>query len=181
MLIGTSGQACSFTEEVVRNAARHCEHPVILPMSNPTDISEATPADIMKWTDGAALVATGSPFDPVEIGGEKRRIGQANNVFVFPGIGLGTIVSGATEITGSMIGASSTALAHALEESTIEERCLMPQVEELWSICGIVGLAVAKQAIADGVATFRDLDALEQRIKEYRWKPEYPEVLKADD
>ena len=181
VLIGTSGQAGSFTEEVVRTAARHSEHPVIMPMSNPTDISEATPAEIMKWTDGAALVATGSPFDPVEVGGEKRRIGQANNVFVFPGIGLGTIVSGATEITGSMIGASSTALAHALEESTIEERCLMPQVEELWNICGIVGLAVAKQAIVDGVATFTDIDALEQRINEYRWKPEYPEVLKAGD
>jgi len=181
VLIGTSGQAGSFTEEVVRNAARHSEHPVILPMSNPTDISEATPADIMKWTDGAALVATGSPFDPVEVGGEKRRIGQANNVFVFPGIGLGTIVSGATEITGSMIGASSMALAHALEESTIEERCLMPVVDELWNICGIVGLAVAQQAIADGVATFTDADALEQRIAEYRWKPEYPEVLKAGD
>lgn len=181
VLIGTSGQAGSFTEEVVRSAARHSEHPVILPMSNPTDISEATPADIMKWTDGAALVATGSPFDPVEVGGEKRRIGQANNVFVFPGIGLGTIVSGATEITGSMIGASSTALAHALEESTIEERCLMPQVDELWNICGIVGLAVAQQAIADGVATFTDANALEERIGEYRWKPEYPEVLKVGD
>lgn len=181
VLIGTSGQAGSFTEEVVRSAARHSEHPVILPMSNPTDISEATPADIMKWTDGAALVATGSPFDPVEVDGEKRRIGQANNVFVFPGIGLGTIVSGATEITGSMIGASSTALAHALEESTIEERCLMPQVDELWNICGIVGLAVAQQAIADGVATFTDANALEERIGEYRWKPEYPEVLKVGD
>jgi len=181
VLIGTSGQAGSFTEEVVRNAARHSEHPVILPMSNPTDISEATPADIMKWTDGAALVATGSPFDPVEVGGEKRRIGQANNVFVFPGIGLGTIVSGATEITGSMIGASSTALAHALEESTIEERCLMPEVNSLWDICGIVGLAVAKQAAKDGVATFTDVDAMEERINAYRWKPEYPEILKEGD
>ena len=154
---------------------------MILPMSNPTDISEATPADIMKWTDGKALVATGSPFDPVEIGDEKRRIGQANNVFVFPGIGLGTIVSGATEITGSMIGASSTALAHALESSMIEERCLMPEVNSLWDICGIVGLAVAKQAVEDGVATFTDVDAMEQCINDYRWKPEYPEILKACD
>ncbi|HSM30288.1 MAG TPA: NAD-dependent malic enzyme [Woeseiaceae bacterium] len=181
VLIGTSGQAGSFAEEVVRTAARHSRHPVILPMSNPTDISEATPADIMKWTDGSALVATGSPFDPVEVGGEKRRIGQANNVFVFPGIGLGTIVSGATEITGSMIGASSTALAHALEDDTIGERCLMPKVNRLWDICGAVGLAVAKQAIADGVATFTDVDALEQRVNEYRWKPEYPEILKEGD
>jgi len=181
VLIGTSGQAGSFTEEVVRTAAKHSRHPVILPMSNPTDISEATPVDIMKWTDGRALVATGSPFDPVDVGGEKRRIGQANNVFVFPGIGLGTIVSGATEITGSMIGASSTALAHALEDDTIGERCLMPKVDRLWDICGIVGLAVAKQAIADGVATFTDIDALERRVDEYRWKPEYPEILKEGD
>jgi malate dehydrogenase (oxaloacetate-decarboxylating) len=178
VLIGTSGQAGCFTEDVVRNAARHSEHPVIMPLSNPTDITEAKPVDIMKWTDGAALVATGSPFDPVDVGGEKRRIGQANNVFVFPGIGLGAIVSGATEITGSMIGASSTALAHALEDSTIEERCLMPEVNSLWDICGIVGLAVAKQAIADGVATFTDVDKLEARLDEYRWKPEYPEILK---
>ncbi|MGI9223029.1 MAG: oxaloacetate-decarboxylating malate dehydrogenase, partial [Woeseiaceae bacterium] len=137
VLIGTSGQAGSFSEDVVRGMAAHTEHPVILPMSNPTDISEATPADIMKWTDGKALVATGSPFDPVDIGGEKRRIGQANNVFVFPGIGLGAIVSGATEITGAMIGASSTALAHALEDEAIADRCLMPVVDRLWEVCGI--------------------------------------------
>jgi malate dehydrogenase (oxaloacetate-decarboxylating) len=157
--------------------AAHTEHPVILPMSNPTDISEATPADIMEWTNGRALVATGSPFDPVDVGGEQRRIGQANNVFVFPGIGLGAIVSGATEITGAMIGASSTALAHALEDHVIADRCLMPQVDELWQICGIVGLAVAKQAVADGVATFTDVDALEERIASYRWRPEYPEII----
>jgi malate dehydrogenase (oxaloacetate-decarboxylating) len=177
VLIGTSGQAGSFSEEVVRAMAAHSEHPVILPMSNPTDISEATPADIMKWTNGTALVATGSPFDPVDVGGEQRRIGQANNVFVFPGIGLGAIVSGATEITGAMIGASSTALAHALEDHVIADRCLMPQVDELWEICGIVGLAVAKQAVADGVATFTDVDALEERIANYRWRPEYPEII----
>ena len=177
VLIGASGQAGSFSEEVVRAMAAHTEHPVILPMSNPTDISEATPADIMKWTDGRALVATGSPFDPVDVGGEQRRIGQANNVFVFPGIGLGAIVSGATEITGAMIGASSTALAHALEDHVIADRCLMPQVDELWQICGIVGLAVAKQAVADGVATFTDVDALEERIASYRWRPEYPEII----
>ena len=152
-----------------------------MPLSNQTDIRVAKPVDIMKWTDGKALVATGSPFAPVDIGGEKRRIGQANNVFVFPGIGLGAIVSGATEITGSMIGASSTAVAQALEESTIEERCLMPKVNELWNICGIVGLAVAKQAVNDGVATFTDVDALEERLNAYRWEPRYPEVLKAGD
>ena len=179
VLIGTSGQAGCFTEEVVRAMARNTEQPVIMPMSNPTVITEATPEDILRWTDGKALVATGSPFAPVNIGGEEHRIGQANNVFVFPGIGLGTIISGATEITDAMIGASSTALAHALKDEELEHRCLMPEVGRLWEVCGIVGLAVAKQAIADGVATFTKVDALESKIKTYRWKPRYPEILGA--
>ena len=177
VLIGTSGQAGCFTEEVVRAMARNTEQPVIMPMSNPTVIAEATPEDILRWTDGKALVATGSPFAPVNISGEEHRIGQANNVFVFPGIGLGAIISGATEITDAMIGASSTALAHALKDEELEHRCLMPEVGRLWEVCGIVGLAVAKQAIADGVATYTKVDALERKIEAYRWKPRYPEIL----
>ncbi len=178
VLIGTSGQGGSFTEEVVRAMAANTEQPVILPMSNPTKITEATPADILEWTDGKALVATGSPFDPVDVKGEQRKIGQANNVFVFPGIGLGTIISGASEITDAMIGASSVALAHALRDDELEHRCLMPEVNRLWEVCGIVALAVAKQAIADGVASFTDTAELESRIAAYRWKPAYPEIVR---
>jgi len=178
VLIGTSGQGGSFTEEVIRAMAANTEQPVILPMSNPTKITEATPADILKWTDGKALVATGSPFDPVDVKGEQRKIGQANNVFVFPGIGLGTIISGASEITDAMIGASSVALAHALRDDELEHRCLMPEVNRLWEVCGIIALAVAKQAIADGVASFTDTAELESRIAAYRWKPAYPEIVR---
>ena len=178
VLIGTSGQGGSFTKEVVCAMAANAEQPVILPMSNPTAICEASPANILKWTDGKALVATGSPFAPVNVNGEERKIVQANNVFVFPGIGLGTIISGASEITDAMIGASSTALANSLTDYELEHHCLMPEVKRLWEICGIVGLAVARQAIEDGVATFTDAGALESRIEEYRWKPHYPEIVR---
>jgi malic enzyme len=177
VLIGTSGQAGTFTEGVCRAMAANAEQPVILPLSNPTDISEGKPADIMAWTDGRALVATGSPFDPVEIDGKLCRVGQANNVFIFPGVGLGAIVSGARLVTEKMIGASSTALAKCLRDEELDQRCLMPKVDRLWEVCGVVGLAVARQAIEDGVATFTDVDALQQRIEEYRWEPRYPEII----
>jgi malic enzyme len=177
VLIGTSGQANSFSEEVVRAMAANTEQPVILPMSNPTAICEGIPKDILAWTDGKALVATGSPFDPVDTPTGPRRIGQANNVFVFPGIGLGAIVSDATEITATMIAASSRALAEALGEDEIKAGCLMPEVSRLWDVCGVVALAVAEQAIEDGVAKFTDASALPDKIAAYRWLPRYPEIV----
>jgi len=180
VLIGTSGQANSFNENVVKAMAANTEQPVILPMSNPTSICEGSPADILAWTDGKALVATGSPFEPVDTPTGPRRIGQANNVFVFPGIGLGAIVSNATEITTTMIAASSRALAEALGEDEIKDGCLMPEVSRLWDVCGLVALAVARQAIEDGVAQFTDASALPDRIAAYRWLPEYPEIVITD-
>ncbi|MDX2411921.1 MAG: NAD-dependent malic enzyme [Woeseiaceae bacterium] len=180
VLIGTSGQGGSFTEEIVKAMSANTEHPVILPMSNPTSISEGVPQDIYDWSNGKALIATGSPFDPVETSDGPRRIGQANNVFVFPGIGLGAIVSGATEITSTMIAASSRALAAALSEDEISSGCLMPEVSRLWEICGDVALAVARQAIEDGVARFTQIDQLESKIAENRWEPKYPEIVTAD-
>ncbi|MDH3274858.1 MAG: NAD-dependent malic enzyme [Gammaproteobacteria bacterium] len=180
VLIGTSGQGGSFTEEIVKAMSANTEHPVILPMSNPTSISEGIPQDIYDWSNGKALIATGSPFDPIETGEGPRRIGQANNVFVFPGIGLGTIVSGASEITSTMIAASSRALAAALSEDEISNGCLMPEVSRLWEVCGDVALAVARQAIADGVARFTQIDQLESKIAENRWEPRYPEIVRPD-
>ena len=177
VLIGTSGQGGSFTEDTVRAMAANTEQPVILPMSNPTSICEGNPQDILDWTDGRALVATGSPFDPADTSDGKRRIGQANNVFVFPGIGLGAIVSGATEITTTMIAASSRALAETLSDDDVESQCLVPEVSRLWEICGHVALAVARQAVKDGVGQNVDADELESRIEEYRWIPEYPEII----
>jgi len=180
VLIGTSGQGGSFTEEVVKAMAANTAHPVILPMSNPTAICEGIPQDIFEWSGGKALIATGSPFDPIETGDGPCRIGQANNVFVFPGIGLGAIVSDATEVTSTMIAASSRALAEALTEDEIESRCLMPEISRLWEVCGHVALAVAHQAIEDGVAQFTDADQLETRIVEYRWVPAYPQIVRTD-
>ena len=177
VLIGTSGQGDSFTEEIVTAMAANAKRPVILPMSNPTAISEGNPQDIINWTNGTALVATGSPFDPVETTDGPRRIGQANNVFVFPGIGLGAIVAGATEITSTMIAASSKALAAALSAEDIRDQCLMPQIAQLWDVCGQVAFAVARQAIDDGVAQHCDVEELENKIARYRWVPEYPEIV----
>ncbi len=177
VLIGTSGQGGSFTEEIVRAMSANTEYPVILPMSNPTSISEGIPQEIYDWSGGKALVATGSPFEPIETSDGPRRIGQANNVFVFPGIGLGAIVSGASEITTTMIAASSRALAAALSEDEISSGCLMPEVSRLWEVCGAVALAVARQAIEDGVARFTQIDQLESKIAENRWVPKYPEIV----
>jgi malate dehydrogenase (oxaloacetate-decarboxylating) len=181
VLIGASGQGSAFDEETVRTMAAATETPVILPMSNPTAISEATPECILRWTEGRALVATGSPFDDVLMRGGVQRIGQANNVFIFPGMGLGTIVSGAREVTDTMISASAHALADSLTEDELESRCLMPEVSRLWDICGDVAISVGQQAIADGVADQISEDEYLQRIDDYRWIPEYPEMIQEGD
>jgi len=180
VLIGTSGQGDSFDEETMKAMAANTPQPVILPMSNPTSISEGNPNDILKWTDGNALVATGSPFAPVETAAGPRRIGQANNVFVFPGIGLGAIVCGASQITSKMIAAASRALAETLGEDEISSQCLMPEVSRLWDVCGHVALTVAEQAMADGVAEEISTEELTRKIDEYRWLPRYPEIITTD-
>jgi len=182
VLIGVSGQRDAFTEATVRAMATHASDPIIMPMSNPTAISEAVPEDLMRWTDGRALIATGSPFDPVEVDGKPRRIGQANNVFVFPGIGLGAIISGASEITEAMIDASSIALAASLSQSDVDERCLKPEISRLWEVCGRVAIAVAEQAVRDGVA--RNLTAssdIAAEVENYRWRPNYPRIVREMD
>ncbi len=177
VLIGASGQAGSFNQDVVVAMAANCSTPVILPMSNPTAISEAVPSDVLEWSDGRALLATGSPFDAVMVGEKEQKIGQANNVFVFPGIGLGTIVAGATSITDAMINAASVALAASLTDSEIREKRLVPDVSRLWEVCGEVAFAVAHQAVKDGVASEVSEPVLRDRISDYRWQPRYPDLV----
>jgi len=181
VLIGASGQGGAFDEESIRAMAGATETPVILPMSNPTAISEATPENVLRWSEGRALVATGSPFDDVLMRGGVQRIGQANNVFIFPGIGLGTIVSGASEVTDAMISASAHALADCLSNEELSARCLMPEVSRLWDICGHVAVKVGLQAIEDGVADRISEDEYRKRIDDYRWIPEYPEMIQDGD
>ncbi len=177
VLIGASGQGGSFDETVVKAMSAGSDTPTILPMSNPTSISEAVPEDVLRWSKGRALIATGSPFDPVSLKSGERTIGQANNVFVFPGIGLGTIVSGARRITDGMISASAISLAETLSDADMDGKRLVPEVSRLWEVCGHVAAAVARQALADGVCDEDSRDAdIEERIAAARWTPSYPRI-----
>lgn len=177
VLIGASGRAGAFEENVVAAMSRNTERPVILPMSNPTAISEAVPSQLLEWTDGKVLVATGSPFDPVDTPDGRVRIGQANNVFVFPGIGLGAIASGATSISDSMISASANAMAACLTDEDVEAGSLVPRVSSLWDVCGSVAFEVARQGVAEGRAPQASDNALRAAIEAFRWKPRYPEIV----
>jgi malate dehydrogenase (oxaloacetate-decarboxylating) len=171
ILIGTSGQAGAFDEGVVRAMANHCERPVIMPMSNPTSLSEAEPTDLLHWTDGRALVATGSPYSPVTVGVHTYVIAQANNALVFPGIGLGAIMARATRITESMLRAAADAVA--LQVDSTAGSPLLPQVEAARQISAAVAVAVIQAAQGDGVATAEIPDDLEQAVAEAMWQPRY--------
>lgn len=171
-LIGASGQSGSFSEALLRQMADQVERPVVFPLSNPTDNAEAHPTDIVQWTEGRALVATGSPFAPVEYAGMSRHIGQANNAFVFPGLGFGALLAEASQVTDGMINVSAQALADCLTEAEIDEGALFPSVRRLRDVARHVAVAVIRQAMKDGVAgTFiDDPDAL---VAANIWEPEY--------
>ena len=182
VLIGTSGQPGCFTREVVEAMAENCERPVILPLSNPTEKAEALPRDIYKWTSGKALVATGSPFPPIEQDGKKMRIGQCNNVFIFPGVGLGTLASGAREVLPSFFTAGAKAVAEMVTREDLDAGILMPRVGKLKDVSSSVALAVGLAAIRHGVSgpcaftKFKhknDPERLKTLIEKMRWMPEY--------
>jgi malate dehydrogenase (oxaloacetate-decarboxylating) len=172
MLIGTSTQAGAFTEEIVRMMAQHVERPIIMPLSNPTSKAEAVPADVIRWTDGRALVATGSPFPPVEYGGRSYRIAQANNALVFPGLGLGVTVARARRISDGMITAAADAVA-LLSDATRPGSPLLPPVDNLRMVSAAVAIAVARAAAAEGLAG-ATLDDPIQQVHQAMWRPEYP-------
>jgi malate dehydrogenase (oxaloacetate-decarboxylating) len=178
VLIGTSGVAGAFTEEIVREMAAHCARPVILPMSNPTSLSEALPADLIRWTDGRALVATGSPFPPVDHRGVRYEIGQANNALVFPGLGLGVIAAQATRVTPSMLSAAAHAVSELVSTAT-PGAPLLPRVEALRETSVAVATAVAHAAAADGVAAARLGTQAEATIRALMWEPGYRPVRAA--
>ncbi|WP_042432116.1 NAD-dependent malic enzyme [Streptacidiphilus anmyonensis] len=175
ILVGTSGQGGSFTEAVVRDMAAHVARPIILPMSNPTRLAEATPGDLLAWTDGRALVATGSPFGPVEHAGVTYEIGQANNALVFPGLGLGAIVAQATRITDGMLSAAARAVAGQVDSSTPGSP-ILPLTRHLRETSVAVATAVARAAATDGVARSAIGDDIEPRIRAAMWQPDYPPV-----
>ncbi|MEJ9314896.1 NAD-dependent malic enzyme, partial [Priestia megaterium] len=174
ILIGTSGVTGAFKEEMIKEMARHVERPVIMPLSNPTKLAEAIPKDIIHWTNGKALIATGSPFDSVEYRGTTYEIGQANNAFVFPGLGLGAIAVKAEKFTETMFAEAANAVAYMAETQTKGDT-LLPHIKDLQNVSKTVAIAVAKAAIKDGVSKFQEQD-VERLIEKAMWKPEYKTI-----
>lgn len=172
-LIGTSAQPGAFTEGLVREMARHVERPVIFPLSNPTSKSEAAPSDLLKWTDGRALIATGSPYAPVVSHGRTIQIGQCNNSFIFPGVGLGVIASGARRVTDAMFVAAARVLSEFSPSLHDPDAPLYPPLETVREISRKVALAVGREAQQSGLADLTTFDDLEQRVAEKMWKPHY--------
>ncbi|RJQ73770.1 NAD-dependent malic enzyme [Pseudonocardiaceae bacterium YIM PH 21723] len=166
ILIGTSGQGGAFTEPIIRDMAAHTKRPIILPMSNPTDLAEAVPADLLAWTGGCALVATGSPFDPVDQDGVTYQIGQANNALIFPGLGLGAVLAGADRVTDAMLVAAAHAVAAQVEMGA-PGAPILPPIDRLRETSAAVAKAVAKAA---------GVEIPLAQIQAAQWQPEYPEI-----
>jgi len=176
VIIGTSGQSGAFTEAAIREMAVHVQQPLVFPFSNPTSKSEATPADVLAWTEGRAFVATGSPFDPVEHNGRIHRIGQGNNVFIFPGVGLGALVVEASEVTDSMFTVAAESLAAQVSAEELDAGQLYPSLRRLRSVSCAIAKAVAREAMAVRVAASFDDEVLAERLSSAIWEPVYPDL-----
>jgi malate dehydrogenase (oxaloacetate-decarboxylating) len=174
MLIGTSTQPGAFTEAIVTEMASHVDRPVIMPLSNPTSHSEARPADLIAWTRGRALIATGSPFDPVTYDGVRYQIAQANNALIFPGLGLGVTVCRARRVSDRMLTAAARVLA-GLPDVSAPGAAVLPPVTSLRSVSAAVAAAVAEAAQAEGLAG-RPLDDPVEQVRRAMWAPAYPRV-----
>jgi malate dehydrogenase (oxaloacetate-decarboxylating) len=173
VLIGTSGQAGAFNEDVIRQVARTVDRPVIMPLSNPTDQSEAVPAAVLDWTDGRALMATGSPFADVQCNGQRHRIGQGNNAFIFPGVGLGVMLAGAKQVTNGMFYAAARALAATVSDAELEAGLLYPAVDRLRDVSGVVAAAVMREAARDGQCAPMGDAKIDARVAAGTWSPIY--------
>jgi malate dehydrogenase (oxaloacetate-decarboxylating) len=173
LLIGVSGQPGVFTEELIRDMASNVKRPIIFPLSNPTTRSEATPADLMKWTDERAIIGTGSPFGNITKGGKTVRVDQTNNCYIFPGIGLGIIAVKATRVTDKMFMAAAKALADCSPVNSDPEANLLPPLMHIRDVSLQVAIAVAKEAIKAGIAKYDEIEPLEARIARMMWATEY--------
>jgi malate dehydrogenase (oxaloacetate-decarboxylating) len=173
VLIGVSGQAGAFTEEAVREMAKHAARPVIFPLSNPTSRSEATAQDLMDWTEGRALVGTGSPFDPVNVGGKKIAVTQTNNSYIFPGLALGILASKAKRVTDTMVKAAAEELVRNLPTQKDKQASLLPPLSEARRLGRSIGQAVGRQAIRDGQVQVADEAELDRELQANIWEPVY--------
>ncbi|RQW63394.1 NAD-dependent malic enzyme [Vibrio viridaestus] len=173
ILIGVSGAPGLFSEEIIKEMHKNCERPIIFPLSNPTSRVEALPSDLITWTEGNALVATGSPFEPVVFNGETYPIAQCNNSYIFPGIGLGVLATNATRVTDEMLMESSRALAECSPLAINGHGALLPPLEAIHSVSKKIAVAVGKKAIEQGVAKAITEQALLDAIDEHFWQPNY--------
>ena len=179
ILIGTTAHAGTFTEDVIRAMAAATDRPIILPLSNPTANTEALPVDVMAWTNGRALVATGSPFPPVDVEGQLREIGQANNVFVFPGVGLGAVASETREVTDAMFLAAAETVAAFVTPERLASGALYPSVVDLRTVSREIAIRVAAEAIRSGLSPLPETTDVEALIDAAMWWPAYAPYRRA--
>src|SRR5580693_1045572 len=176
VLLGLSTAAGAFTEDIVRELAGKTERPIIFPLSNPTSRAEAHPAELDQWTDGRALIATGSPFAPIQRNGVEHVVAQCNNVYIFPAMGLAVTTAQATRVTDDMMRVAAATLGEASPALADANQSLLPAWSDVPDVAVRIAHAVAVQAVADGVAPKRSDDELAERIAQVRWMPAYPPV-----
>ena len=181
VLLGVSGQPGIFTEEITRAMASRVERPIIFPLSNPNSRAEAAPADLIAWTDGRALVATGSPFDDVGFRGRNIPIAQCNNSYIFPGLGLGVRAAGAVRVSDGMFMAAARALAACSPAVDDPLAALLPPLSEARRVARSIALAVALAAVSEGLAKWRPAEELESRVDATMWWPRYLPMKKSRD
>jgi malate dehydrogenase (oxaloacetate-decarboxylating) len=177
ILIGVSGQSGLFTEEVIRLLAENANCPVVLPLSNPTSKIEAKPEDIIRWSDGRALVATGSPFDPVKYQGKTHEVAQCNNSYIFPGMGLGILASRSNRVTDKMFMTAANTLADLSPAIEDPSASLLPHLSDIRNVSKKIAFAVGMQAIADGVAADISAEEMTNAIEANFWTPKYDNLV----
>ena len=180
ILIGLSTAGGAFTEPMVREMARKVQRPIIFPLSNPTEKSEAVPSDLIRWTEARALIATGSPFAPVEFGNRRIPIAQCNNVFIFPAVGLGVVASGARRVNDQMLLAAGRALGEQTPALDGRDAPLLPAIRDLRRIAVEVAVAVGAEAQRHGLAPASSVDDLRRKVVERQWQPAYDALLSKD-
>ena len=176
VLLGLSTAAGAFTEDIVREMAGKTARPIIFPLSNPTSRAEARPAELDHWTDGRALIATGSPFAPLLRNGVEQPVAQCNNVYIFPAMGLAVTAAEASRVTDEMMRVAAATLGDASPALADPDQPLLPTWTDVPDVAVRIAHAVATQAVADGVAPKRTNEELAQRITQVRWIPDYPEI-----